>query len=91
MTDRSTRIPVRLIKWTDELDSKRVRFSFREPDAGGQGLFSVERISEGWWSVAIVTQTSAALITHHLSQAEADSIRKVEGSVSDFSVNSPIR
>ena len=69
------------------MDTKRVRFSLREPDVAGQGMLSVEALSDGWWSVAIVSQTPAAVVTYHLTQPEADSIRKVEGSSSDYSVS----
>ena len=73
------------------MDSKRVRFSLCEPDVNGHGMLSVEALSDGWWSVAIVSQMSAALVTYHLSQTEADSIRRVEGTSSEFSVNSAMK
>jgi hypothetical protein len=91
MTDRSCCIPIRLNRWTDEMDTKRVRFSLHTPDVSGQGMLSVQALNDGWWSVAIVSQTPSALATYHLSQAEADSIRRVEGSFFEFSVNPGMR
>jgi hypothetical protein len=91
MPDRSVRIPVRLTKWSDTLDSQRVRFSLTDPDDSGNGLFSVEALADGWWSVSIIAQRSTILVTYHLSQSEADSIRRVEGSMSDYTVSPGVR
>ena len=90
MTDRSTRIPVRLDKWSRELDSSRVRFSLSDPETLGQGMFSVEAMADGWWSVSIISQRSTIVVSYHLNQLEVDSIRKVEGTASDYTVTSTL-
>jgi hypothetical protein len=91
MTNRSVCIPVRLTKWSDALDTRRVRFSLTDPDDSGHGVFSVQALADEWWSVSIIAQKSVTLVTYHLSQSDADSIRKVEGSVSDFTVSPAAR